>query len=65
MANKFQTLLRTDALGATTISLLSDSLAPATYSNYDSAMRPFLAFYAEEKLSPQHATPPTMVRYTA
>jgi hypothetical protein len=65
MATKFQTLLGPDKLGATAISLLSKSLAPATYANYDNAMRQYFALCREEKLLPLQATPATMVRYTA
>jgi hypothetical protein len=65
MATKFQTLLGADKLGATAISLLSNSLPPATYANYDSALRHFFAFFAQENLPPLQATHATMVRYTA
>jgi hypothetical protein len=65
MATKFQVLLGTDTLDATAISLLSNSLAPSTYANYDSALRQYFAFCAEENLSPLQATPVTMVRYAA
>jgi hypothetical protein len=65
MVDKFQALLGTDTLGATAMSLLSNSLAPATYANCDSALRQFFAFCVEENLSPLQATPTTMVRYTA
>jgi site-specific recombinase XerD len=62
MATKFQTLLGTDTLGATAITLLSNSLAPSTYANYDSALRQYFAFCAKENLPPLQATPATMVR---
>jgi hypothetical protein len=65
MAKTFQTLLGIDTLGARTISLLSKSLAPATYANYDITMRQFFAFCVEENLPPLLGTPATMVRYTA
>jgi hypothetical protein len=54
MTSKFQHLLGTDALGITTIGLLSRSLAPAPYANYDNSLR---YFCAEEKLPPLQATP--------
>jgi hypothetical protein len=41
MATQFRDLLGTDHLGTTAISLLSNSLAPSTYANYDSALRPY------------------------
>jgi site-specific recombinase XerD len=64
MAEKFQTFLGTDIVGVTTISLLSKSLAPSTYANYDIALRQFFAFCEEENITPLQATPATMVRYT-
>jgi hypothetical protein len=45
--------------------MLSNSLAPSSYANYDSAMRQFFAFCSEEGISPLQATPGSMVRYTA
>jgi hypothetical protein len=42
--------------------MLSNSLAPSTYANYDSALRQFSIFCIEENIQ---ATPATMVRYTA
>jgi hypothetical protein len=65
MAEKFQTLLGTHTLGVTAISLLNNSLAPSTYANYDSALRQFFDFSTEDNITPLHATPATMVRYTA
>jgi hypothetical protein len=50
MVDTFQSLLGTDTLGVTTISLLSSSLAPSTYANYDSALRNFFALCTEENL---------------
>jgi hypothetical protein len=52
MTIKIPTLLDNDTLGATAISLLSNSLAPATYANYDNALRHFFAFCEEENLPP-------------
>jgi hypothetical protein len=63
MATKFQTLLGSDNLGATAISLLSNSLAPTTYANYDSALRQYFALCAN--LLPLQVTSATMIRYTA
>jgi hypothetical protein len=45
--------------------MLSNSLAPFTYANYDSALRQFFIFCTEENIAPLHATPATRVRYTA
>jgi hypothetical protein len=64
MATEFRALLGTDNLGTTAINLLNSSLAPSTYANYDSALRIYFAFNAEENLPPLKATPATMVRYT-
>jgi hypothetical protein len=65
MTTKFRTLLDTDSLGTTAISLLGNSLASPNYANYDSTLRHYFAFGAEENLFPLHATPATMARYTA
>jgi hypothetical protein len=64
MATHFRDLLNTDHLGAIDISLLSSSLAPPTYANYDSALRPYFAFCDADGRPPLHAAPATMVRYT-
>ena len=64
MATHFHTLLGADELGHTCLSLLSSSLAHATYVNYDSNLRQLLAFCIEEYIHPLHATPATMVRFT-
>jgi site-specific recombinase XerD len=45
--------------------MLSNSLAPSTYASYYSALRQFFLFCTEENIAPLHATPATMVRYTA
>jgi site-specific recombinase XerD len=65
MADTYQSLLGTDTLGVTAVTLLSNSLAPSTYANYDNAVRQFFAFCKEEGISPLQATPAAMVRYTA
>jgi hypothetical protein len=65
MADTYQSLLGTDTVGVTAVTLLSNSLAPSTYANYDSALRQFFVFYTEEGISPLQATPASMVRYTA
>jgi site-specific recombinase XerD len=65
IAETFQTLLGTDRLRVTAITMLSNSLASSTYANYDSALRQFFAFCKEENISPLQATPATMLRYTA
>jgi hypothetical protein len=64
-AETFRDLLGTDKLGVTAIALLSNSLAPSTYANYDSALRQFFTFCTGENIAPLQATPATMVRYTA
>jgi hypothetical protein len=63
MTTKFRTLMSTDSAGTTAIGLLSSSLAPSTYANYDNTLRHYFAFCAEEHLPPLQATPSTMVRY--
>jgi hypothetical protein len=45
--------------------MLSNSLAPSTYANYDSALRQFFAFCTEKNIAPLQATPASMIRYTA
>jgi hypothetical protein len=65
MAETYQSLLGTDTLGVTAINLLSNSLAPSTYANYDSTMRQFFAFCTQENIAPLEATPASMIRYTA
>jgi site-specific recombinase XerD len=65
MAETFQDLLGTDKLGVTAVALLSNSLAPSTYSSYDSALRQFFTFCTHENIAPLQATPATMVHYTA
>jgi hypothetical protein len=65
MANTYQSLLGIDTLGVTAVTLLNNSLAPSTYANYDNALRQFFAFFTEDGISPLHATPISMVRYTA
>jgi hypothetical protein len=65
LAETFQDLLGTDKLGVTAVALLSNSLAPSTYANYDSALRQFFILCTQENIAPLQATPATMVRYTA
>jgi hypothetical protein len=62
MVTKFCALLGTDRLGSTSISLLSNSLAPSTYSSYNCTLRYYFSFCAAEGLPPQNATQTTMVR---
>jgi hypothetical protein len=65
LADTFRDLLDTEKLGVTAVALLSNSLAPSTYANYDSALKQFLIFCTHENIAPLLATPATMVRYTA
>jgi hypothetical protein len=58
-------MLGTDQIGTTALHLLSSSLAPTTYSNYDSGMRQFAAFCHEENIHPLQSTTQSSVRYTA
>ena len=52
MTTRLRKLLGTDQIGTTALHLLSSSLAPTTYSNYDSGMRQFAAFCHEENIHP-------------
>jgi hypothetical protein len=52
-------------IGATALNLVSSSLAPTTYANYDSGMHHFAAFCREEGIHPLQATTQSIVRYTA
>jgi hypothetical protein len=54
----------TDIVGTTTLNLPSSSLAPTTYTNYDSGMRQFAAFCHHEGIRPLHATTHSIVHYT-
>jgi hypothetical protein len=65
MYAKFRALLGTDHLGAIVISLLSSSLTPSTYGNYDSDLRHFFSSCATEGMPPLSATLATIVCYTA
>jgi hypothetical protein len=56
-------MLGTDHIGITTLDLLSSSLAPTPYANYDNGMRQFAAFCHEEGIHPVHATTQSIVRY--
>jgi hypothetical protein len=47
------------------ITLLSNSIAPSTCANCDSALRQVFAFCIEENIAPLHATPAIVIRYTA
>jgi site-specific recombinase XerD len=59
-------MLGTDHIGTTNaLNLLSSSLAPTTYANYDSGIRQFAAFCHEEGIHPLQATTQSLVRYTA
>jgi site-specific recombinase XerD len=57
-------LLGTDQVGTTTLHVVSNSLAPTTYANYDNGMRQFAAFCHEEDIHPLQATTHSIVRYT-
>jgi hypothetical protein len=45
--------------------MLSSSLAPTTYANYDIGMRQFAVFCHEEDIHPLQVTTQSVVRYTA
>jgi hypothetical protein len=65
MAETYLSLLGSDTLEVTAVNMLCNSLAPSTYANYDSALRQFFALCTEEGITPLHATPASMIRYTA
>jgi hypothetical protein len=64
MTPQLRKLLGTDRIGTTALNMLSSSLAPTTYANYDSGMRQFAAFCHEEDMHPLQATTQSIVRYT-
>jgi hypothetical protein len=65
MTTKLHKLLGTDHVGDTALHMLSSSLAPTTYANYDSGMRQFAAICHEEDIHPLQATTQSVVRCTA
>jgi hypothetical protein len=64
MTTQLRKLLGIDKVGTTALHMLSSSLAPTTYANYDSGMRQFAAFCHEEDIHPLQATAQSIVRYT-
>jgi hypothetical protein len=52
MTAQQRNMLGTDHIGTATLNLLSSSLAPTKYANYDSGMRKFAAFCHEEGIHP-------------
>jgi hypothetical protein len=64
VTSQLRKLLRTDQIGTTALDMLSSSLAPTTYANYDSGMRKFSAFCLEEDVHPLRATAQSIVRCT-
>jgi hypothetical protein len=56
MTTRLRKLLGTDQIGTTALHLLSSSLVPTTYSNYDIGMRQFASFCHEENIHPLQAT---------
>jgi hypothetical protein len=55
MPTQLHKLLGTHKVGTTALHLLSSSLAPTTYANYDSVMRQFAVFCHEEDIHPLQA----------
>jgi hypothetical protein len=55
MPTELHKLLGTDKVGTTALHLLSSSLAPTTYANYDSGMRQLAVFCHEEDIHPLEA----------
>jgi hypothetical protein len=58
-------ILGCDALGATTLALLSAAWAPSPAATFDSTIRRYFDFCAEHQLAPLAATPAHMARYVA
>jgi hypothetical protein len=65
MTAHLRKLLGTDQVGTTALHMMSSSLAPTTYANYDSGMLQFAAFCHKEDIHPLKATAQSIVRYTA
>jgi hypothetical protein len=55
-------ILGSDALGATTLALLSAASAPSTATTYGNAFRRYFDFCEEHELAPLAATPAHMAR---
>jgi hypothetical protein len=58
-------ILGFDALGATTLALLSAAWAPSTTTTYGSTIRRYFDFCEEHRLAPLAAAPAHMARYVA
>jgi hypothetical protein len=58
-------ILGSDALGATTLALLSAAWAPNTSTTYGSTIRRYFNLCEEHRLAPLAATPAHMARYVA
>jgi hypothetical protein len=58
-------ILGSDALGATTLALLSAAWEPSTSTTYGSTIRRYFEFYEEHQIAPLVATPAHMARYVA
>jgi site-specific recombinase XerD len=58
-------ILGSDALGATTLALLSAAWAPSTATTYGSTIRRYFDFCEEHQLAPLAAKPAHMARFVA
>jgi hypothetical protein len=58
-------ILGCDALGATTLALLSAALAPSTRATYGNTIRRYFDLCEEQQLAPLAATPAHMARRVA
>jgi hypothetical protein len=58
-------MLGTDHIGTTTLNLMSISLVPTTYANYDNGMHKFAEFSHKEGIHPLRTTTQSIVCYTA
>jgi hypothetical protein len=64
MRNHVRALFGTDDMADLVLDLLTGSLAPTIYNNYDTGMRRFIVFCDDEGITPLHATAADMVRFT-
>jgi hypothetical protein len=61
ISTKLTTMPGNGLLGRAALSLFTSSLVPASYTNYNSSLRHFSAFWHEDNTHSMLATPPTVV----
>jgi hypothetical protein len=64
MRNHVGALVETDDVGDLVLDLLTGSLAPTTYNNYNTRARRFTVFPDEEGITPLDATAADMLHFT-